>query len=63
MNKDSGEDATESSLKEVIITKIIEGLKIELNYGKAITLNNLVQVYIARMAEHGLVDPRSDKTI
>ena len=57
------EDSPESSLKKVIFSEIIEGLKIELIQGKAITLNNLVEVYKSRMVESGTKDPRTDKAI
>ena len=53
-------DGPDSSLKEVILTEIIAGLKIELSAGWAKTLNNLVEIYKTRMTEHGMTDPRTD---
>ena len=39
---DCSTEIPDSSLKEVILAEMIEGLKIELSAGRAITLNNLV---------------------
>ena len=41
-------DGPDSSLKEVILAEIIEGLKIELSAGQVITMNNLVEIYRTR---------------
>ena len=41
-------DGPDSSLKEVILAEIIEGLKIELIAGQVITMNNLVEIYRTR---------------
>ena len=60
---DAREDSPESSLKRVVYSEMIEGLKIELIKGKAITLNNLVEIYKSRMIESGVKDPRTDKAI
>ena len=64
LTEDTGsDDVPNSSLKHVVITEIIEGLKMELSCGKAVTLNNLVTVYKERMAENGIIDPKSDKAL
>ena len=63
MNDDVIDDSPESSLKRVVYSEMMEGLKIELIEGNAITLNNLVEVYKSRMEEHGMKDPRTDKAI
>ena len=59
MSHDSGYDGSDIALKEVIISEIIRGTMEELRNGKAITLRNLVDIYKARMAEHGVIDPRT----
>ena len=63
LNGEYWEDNPDSWLKEVIISEIIEGLKIELSCGNAIAMNNLVKIYKSRMTEYGSVDHRTDKAI
>ena len=60
---DAKEDSPDCSLKRVVYSEMKEGLKMELVKGKAITLNNLVEVYRSRMVESGTKDPRTDKAI
>ena len=59
-DSNSGPDG---SLKEVIFAELIDGLKIELNAGRAIPLNNLVEIYKTRMTQNGALDPRTDKAL
>ena len=56
-------DGRDGALKEVILAGIIDGLKIELNTRRAITLNNLREIYKARMIDHGISDPQTDETL
>ena len=50
-------------VKEIILTDMVEATKIELLNGKALTLNNLVEVYKARTSEYGILDTRTDAAI
>ena len=63
LKTDYSTDNPDSSLKEVILTEIIEGLKAELSAGRAIILNNLAEIYKAWMMEHWMDDPRTDKAL
>ena len=50
-------------VKEIILTDMVEATKLELLNGKALTLNNLVEVYKARTSEYGILDTRTDAAI
>ena len=52
-----------SSIKEIVISQIVAGCKVELADGKALTMNNLVQIYKKRVVEYGGKDGRADSAI
>ena len=52
-----------SSIKEIVISQIVAGCKVELADGKALTMNNLVQIYKDIVVEYGGKDGRADSAI
>ena len=50
-------------LKEVIFAEIVEATKVELMRGRALTLNNIVEIYKTKTDDYGAFDTRNDAAI
>ena len=52
-----------SSIKETVIPQIVARCKVELAHGKALTMNNLFEIYKSRISEYSGKDERADGAI